>query len=155
MSNIKNKIEIARAIELRARHLGISVDMAKDPRSISAVGRLLLKGNISPLEHSAAEYFFKLHNDYFRAKGYPSAVYHNDGIGSASEEERLDILNAISERYKQTMYALEDVSKNAPLAIKAMQIIVIDNNDSDDLIGPLRIALGHLYEHFNKGKSNA
>ena len=91
--------DIERAIAIRAKHLGITLDMAKDPRSVTVVGRMFLRKEITNMEFNAAQYFYYLHNEYFRAKGYPSAVYPNDKHVGRNYEEAMKVFKKFEAKY--------------------------------------------------------
>ncbi|WP_083868466.1 hypothetical protein [Bartonella queenslandensis] len=151
------------ALEARARLMGLSLEQARDPRSATNLGRLVLlnekepgKG-ITPDQYDAIVKYLHVVNEYKQALLSPGAEWEkgvillNDNGGYEKWYQRAvqrydDVNKALVEGQRDNPHAnFEIIIKHVILRDIAMSHYMVD----------LRLLCDILYRHFNPQKINA
>lgn len=140
---------IKRQIEQRAQKFGLTFEKARDPCSVTAIGRLYLRGHITQRQYEAAGRFMKLKNDYDRIKGYPTAYYCGVSFQTnLGEHEFKQLLQKITKRYTEALAALCEVDRTARESLKRIVVEEREEACNAQSIASLTRALDCLAEHF-------
>ena len=142
------------AIEMRAKHTGLSETDAKDPRASTYIGRLFIagvdKGGISEDQYNAALKFIEVDNNYKKALLSPAAYY--DDFNSTPNPE---LYEAFCKRAKKQYLAAREAIQEAQFDNRidnlyaALQYIVLEDREMPHLVGALRLVLNALNKHFS------
>ncbi|OPB31413.1 hypothetical protein [Bartonella sp. AR 15-3] len=141
------------AIEMRAKRFGLTIEEAKNPLSSTYVGRLYLKGELTQDQYDAAQKYLQIKNDYWCAKGLPSAVYDESPIIS-DNGAREKWVQMATEHFS----AVQNVVQEAQCLYHqynlhaALQYLVIEDQSLPQLVCSLRIVLNALYKHFTQNR---
>ncbi|WP_375651776.1 hypothetical protein [Bartonella sp. LB28NMGDW] len=145
------------AIEMRAKHFGLSLEEAKNPLVGTYIGRLCLLGykgdssGISKEQYDTAQRYLQIRNDYLCAKGLPNGYY--DGFTHSASDEKAkkqwvqratNCYEDMQEAIKEAQYLHRQHNFHA-----ALQYLVIEDQPLPNLVGSLRIILDALYKHFD------
>ncbi|WP_330169235.1 hypothetical protein [Bartonella grahamii] len=145
------------AIEMRAKHFGLSLEEAKNPLVGTYIGRLCLLGykenssGISKEQYDTAQRYLQIRNDYLCAKGLPNGYY--DGFRHSASDEKAkkqwvqratNCYEDMQEAIKEAQYLHRQHNFHA-----ALQYLVIEDQPLPTLVGSLRIILNALYKHFD------
>lgn len=145
------------ALKARARHMGLSLDQAKDPRAASYAGRLSILGRedgLSGDQYDAAQQFLQLRNDYKKALLSPDAYYEATGIHLNADNmgEYEAWVGRVKKRYAGALKAIQEaqMDNGRENLYAALQYVVIDDQDLPYLLGAVRLVLNALCRHFKR-----
>jgi len=142
------------ALEVRARHLGLSVDEVRDPRTATYIGRLAMMGaeagGLSEQQYQVAQKFLEIRNNYQRAILSPDAAWEERVIRTFGETEEETTRRNIA-RYEAMMKAVQEAQLKSPNENfhAALQYLVIEDKELPHMVGTLRLVLNALYRHFH------
>jgi len=141
------------ALSVRARHLGVSVEEARDPRLSTYIGRLYRlgaqAGGLSEEQYDAALAFLEIRNKYLWAIGSPAAL-HEEGTGVLDDVGYEEAVKRDRARYGAMLKALQTAQfeHRHDNLFAALQYLVIDDVELPHMLGALRLALNALNNHF-------
>jgi len=146
------------ALLARARHSGLSLKQAEDPRAESYLGRLSLLGRtdgVSRQQYEAAQQFLHLRNEYRKSLLSPGAYYEENGLRLVSDEDRADYaawVGRVRRRYAAALRAVQEAQNDngKENLYAALHYIVIEGLALPHLLGPARMVLNALHRHFNR-----
>jgi hypothetical protein len=140
------------AITARQRQFGVTAAQANDPALGSAIGRLRRAGEITEAQYEAGVEYAKLKERYSRA-------ILAGGLGSPADLDRgggHDNRDGTDERYVASCRSAYDgmaaarqaLAEADPLAQRAVDLWVIENQEVHRVIGDLRLGLNALARLF-------
>jgi len=138
--------------------LGVPVEMARDPRTGSYIGRLFLFGRgegLSRDQYDAAIQFLRLHNDWRKVIGSPEAHYEQRATVDAVDPDKYEAWAAHTlKEYEAVKEAIqrEQMQLRGENLWAALQYVVIRDMELPHLIGPTRIVCNALHRHFTSAK---
>jgi len=143
------------ALETRARHMGLTINEAKDQRAATFIGYLAILGPIDGLserQYEAFNDFLKLRNDWLASKKIPGAEYDNDGKGGGGDfvsDAYIDWCHGVHERFSACRRAIQEAqNENREISLwAALDICVIGGYRMYEMIGELRL-LGNVLGKF-------
>ncbi|AQS42314.1 MAG: Hypothetical protein BHV28_16360 [Candidatus Tokpelaia hoelldobleri] len=145
------------ALAARARHTGLDLARASDPRAATYIGRLNMAGShegLSRDQYEAALKFLEVRNDYQRSLLSPGAYYESSGqnshTGDGNMADYTQWASRVRRRYDQAMKALQEAQfdNSSENLYAALQYVVINGQELPHLLGATRIALNALARHF-------
>lgn len=145
-------------ITMRAKHTGLTLAEAKDPRAESYIGRLYMlgveKGGISEDQYNAAIRFLEIDNNYKKVLLSPSAHYDQRNMANDPEAYRQFCIEA-KKRYKAAREAIQEAQfdNNDENLLNALQYVVVENLELPHLVGATRMVLNALSRHFFLAKT--
>ncbi|WP_019221212.1 hypothetical protein [Bartonella senegalensis] len=143
-------------IEMRAKHFGLSIEEAKNPLSISYIGRLCMLGKkqagsgISEEQYDTAQKYLQIRNDYLCAKGLPSGYYDNFTHALFDEKAKKQWVCRATDHYEE----MQEVIREAQQRHRqhnfhaALQYLVVEDQPLPSLVCSLRLILDALHKHF-------
>ncbi|OPB34945.1 hypothetical protein [Bartonella taylorii] len=142
-------------IEMRAKHLGLTVEEAKNPLVGTYIGRLCLRGykqdtsGISKEQYDTAQQYLQIRNDYLCAKGLPSG-YYDDFTHASDEKAHKQWLQKATNRYEDMKEAIKEAQHlhHQYNFHAALQYLVVEDQPLPYLVCSLRIILNVLHKHF-------
>ncbi|MBB4076271.1 hypothetical protein GGR08_000564 [Bartonella fuyuanensis] len=145
------------AIEMRAKHFGLSLKEAKNPLSSSYIGRLCLLGfkenstGISKEQYDTAQRYLQIRNDYLCAKGLPNGYYDGFTHSTSDENAKKQWIQRATEHYEDMQEAIKEAQSlhRQHNFHAALQYLVIEDQPLSTLVGSLRIILDALSKHFS------
>lgn len=143
------------ALEARARHMGLTLNEAKDQRAATFIGYLAILGpidGISERQYEAFNDFLKLRNDWLASKKIPGAEYDNEGKGGGGDfvtDAYIDWCHSVHDTYTACRRAIKEAqNENRNISLwGALDMCVVGNIRVYGLIGDLRI-LGNVLAKF-------
>ncbi|OYY00910.1 MAG: hypothetical protein B7Y80_03055 [Hyphomicrobium sp. 32-62-53] len=152
---------MATVLNARARHFGVSITSARDPRLGTALGRLNYQGRISDEQYQAGQTFGELYQRHHRTMGLPTpsprsvaGLLINEGIFGGSEViPSPDDVARLRKRFDEAADALDACDRDHRLcegrrpAALIYRIVCVDEDARDwpdEDIGNLRVALNAL-----------
>jgi len=145
------------ALEARARHTGLSIAQAADPRAENYLGRLAMLGREEGLGHdqyAAAIKFLEIRNDYHRSLLSPGAYYETTGLrfGVDNIEEYAAWCRRVRRRYTAALKAVQEAQfdNGHENLYAALQYVIIDGLELLHLLGATRMVLNALHRHFQR-----
>ncbi|WP_246708112.1 hypothetical protein [Bartonella sp. HY038] len=149
------------AIEVRARRFGLNVHEARNPMAATFIGRLAMKGaanGLSQDQYDAALQFLKIRNDYRCSLLSPGAFYEKTGqsMNVDNMQEYTDWVLRARQRYQNAMKAIQEAQfdNGHENLYAALQYVIINDVELENLIGAARMVLNALVRHFC-AKTNA
>ncbi|WP_375622867.1 MULTISPECIES: hypothetical protein [unclassified Bartonella] len=151
------------AIEMRAKHFGLSLEEAKNPLVGTYIGRLCLLGykgdssGISKEQYDTAQQYLQIRNDYLCAKGLPNGYYDGFTHSVSDEKAKKQWVQRATEHYE----AMQEAIKEAQYLHRqhnfhaALHSLVIEDQPLSTLVGSLRIILDALYKHFDNSSKKS
>lgn len=143
------------ALDARRRHLGLTVEQAKDQKAGSFIGYLNLIGpsdGLSDDQYEAATNYLGLHNAYLRAIGAPGRVLDGETGIPASEvtDAYIDWVIDTKEVYADCRKAIQESQNEARHANlwAALDYCIIQDQHIHRMIGDLRILCNCLARFF-------
>lgn len=142
------------AIEMRAKHTGLSEMDAKDPRASTYIGRLFIaginKGGISEDQYNAALKFIEVDNNYKKALLSPAA-YYDELNGSANPDGNEAFCKRAKKQYLAARGAIQEAQFDNRIdnLYAALQYIVLEDREMPHLVGAVRLVLNALNKHFS------
>ncbi|WP_273755562.1 hypothetical protein [Bartonella sp. MM73XJBT.G] len=145
------------AIEMRAKHFGLSLQEAKNPLVGTYIGRLCLLGykgdssGISQEQYDTAQQYLQTRNDYLCAKGLPNGYYDGFKHNASDEKAKNQWVEKATQRYE----AMQEVIKEAQNLHRqhnfhaALQYLVSEDQPLPTFVDSLRLILDALYKHFD------
>ncbi|WP_455476587.1 hypothetical protein [Bartonella sp. B41] len=143
------------AIEMRAKHFGLTAEDAKNPLSGTYIGRLCLQGEFSQEQYDAAQRYLQIRNDYLCAKGLSGAVY-NEALSSSNDEAREKWVKIATEQFlavKDIIAETQSLHRQYNLHA-ALQYLVVEDQPLPYLVNSLHIILNELYRYFTQNRVN-
>ncbi|WP_019223367.1 hypothetical protein [Bartonella rattaustraliani] len=150
------------ALETRARLMGLSLEQARDPRSATNLGRLVLlnekepgKG-ITPDQYDAAQKYLHVVNEYKQALLSPGAEWEKGVVLLNDNGEYEKWYQRALQRYDDVNKALIEGQRDNPHAnfeIIIKYVILRDIAMSHYMVD-LRLLCDILYRHFNPQEIN-
>ncbi|EJF78619.1 hypothetical protein MCO_00604 [Bartonella sp. DB5-6] len=142
-------------IEMRAKHLGLSIEEAKNPLVGTYIGRLCLQGykqdasGISKEQYDTAQQYLQIRNDYLCAKGFPSG-YYDDFTHTSDEKAHKQWIQKATNRYEDMKEAIKEAQHlyRQYNFHAALQYLVVEDQPLPYLVCSLRIILNALHKHF-------
>lgn len=142
-------------IEMRAKHLGLTIDEAKNPLVGTYIGRLCLQGykqdtlGISKEQYDTAQQYLQIRNDYLCAKGLPSG-YYDDFKHTSDEKAHKQWIQKTTKRYEEMKEAIKEAQHlhRQYNFHAALQYLVVEDQPLPYLVCSLRIILNALHKHF-------
>lgn len=138
--------------------LGIPVEMARDPRMGSYIGRLYLMGRtagISENQYHAALKFLNLRNRF--QKAVQSAGAHYDPKSLASVGVNIDEEQAFKEATEFYKFVQDEITRQQNVVRgnlrAALQYVIIDDGEFPHLLNDVRTVCNVLHRCFNPPKS--
>lgn len=145
------------ALEARARHTGLSIAQAADPRSENYLGRLAILGRgegLSDDQYIAAVKFLEIRNDYRRSLLSPGAYYEATGLryGADNMEEYTAWCKRVRQRYTSALKAIQEsqFDNGHENLYAALQYVIVDGLELPHLLGAARMVLNALHRHFRR-----
>jgi len=152
---------MATVLNARARHFGVSITSARDPRLGTALGRLNYQGQISDEQYQAGQTFGELYQRHHRTMGLPTpsprsvaGLLINEGIFGGSEViPSPDDVARLRKRFDEAADALDACDRDHRLcegrrpALLIYQIVCVDEDARNwpvEDVGNLRVALNAL-----------
>lgn len=143
------------AIEVRARRFGLNFNEAKNPMAATYIGRLAMKGaanGLSQDQYDAALQFLKIRNDYRCSLLSPGAFYEKTGqtMNVDNMQEYTDWVLRARQRYAKAMKAIQEAQfdNGHENLYAALQYVIINDVELDNLLGAARMVLNALARHF-------
>lgn len=143
------------ALDARRRHLGLTVEQAKDQKAGTFIGYLNLIGpraGLSDDQYEAATNYLGLHNAYLRAIGAPGRVLDGETGISASEvtDAYIDWVIDTKKVYSDCRKAIQEAQNEARHANlwAALDLIIVRDERMFHMIGDLRILCNCLARFF-------
>ncbi len=151
------KSALQSAIEMRAKHFGLSLNEAKNPLVGSYIGRLCLLGykedssGISREQYDTAQQYLQIRNDYLCAKGLPNGYYDGFKHSASDEKAKKQWIERVTQHYEEMQEAIKEAQylHRQHNFHAALQYLVIEDQPLPTLVGSLRIILDALYKHFD------
>jgi len=150
------------ALQARARHAGLTLAQARDPRAETYLGRLAIFGRgdgLSRDQYEAAQNFLALRNDYRRSLLSPGAYYEATGIrlGEDNMAEYTAWAGRVKKRYNGALKAIQEaqLDNGRENIYAALQYVIIDGLELPYLLGAVRLALNALHRHFSRSGEKA
>ncbi|WP_375615893.1 MULTISPECIES: hypothetical protein [unclassified Bartonella] len=145
------------AIEMRAKHFGLSLEEAKNPLVGTYIGRLCLLGykedssGISKEQYDTAQRYLQIRNDYLCAKGLPNGYYDGFTHSASDEKAKKQWIQKATEHYEDMQEAIKEAQyqHRQHNFHAALQYLVIEDQPLSPLVGSLRIILDALHKHFD------
>ncbi|WP_407966002.1 hypothetical protein [Bartonella sp. C271] len=137
------------AIEMRAKHFGLTKQEAKNPLSSTYIGRLYLKDELTQEQYDAAQKYLQIKNNYLCAKGLPNAVY-DEMPSSSDEKERDKWVQLVTEQFSNVQEVIRETQgfyRQLNL-YAALQYLVMEDKELPYLVFSLRIILNALQKYF-------
>ncbi len=138
--------------------LGIPVEMARDPRTGSYIGRLYLMGRtagISENQYHAALKFLNLRNRF--QKAVQSSGAHYDPKSLASVGIVVDEEKAFKETTEFYKFVQDEITKEQTIVRgnlrAALQYVIIEDGEFPHLLNDVRTVCNVLHRCFNPPKS--
>ena len=152
---------MATVLNARARHFGVSINSARDPRLGTALGRLNYQGRISDQQYQAGQTFGELYQRHHRTMGLPTpsprsvaGLLINEGIFGGSEViPSPDDVARLRKRFDEAADALDACDRDHRLcegrrpAALIYRIVCVDEDARNwpvEDVGNLRVALNAL-----------
>ncbi|KEC57041.1 hypothetical protein [Bartonella rochalimae] len=141
------------AIEMRAKHFGLTIEQAKNSLSGTYIGRLYLHSKLNQDQYDAAQKYLQIKNDYLCAKGLPYAIY-DDFSPSSNEEAQKQWIKKATNCYE----GMKEVIKEAQCFYhqynlhSALQYLVVEDKTLPHLVPSLHIVLNALHKHFTQNR---
>lgn len=145
------------ALNARARHAGITPDLAKDQKAASFIGILSIrgphKGGITLAQYDALEEYKRVRSDFMRAIAAPGAGVHGEGPGAGGSEISSAYVSWCSkarQRYDEMKQAirLEQEGNRTDNLLAAVDLCIHQDMRLWHLVGSLRILANCLARHF-------
>jgi len=156
LSRAKNPVQKV-ALEARARHTGLTIEAAAQPRAENYLGTLSLLGaheGISDEQYEAAQRFLALRNNYRKSLLSPGAYYEETGAGGKSEDMEAYAAWAARMRkhYSQALKAVQEaqLDNGQENLYAALHYVVMEGRCLPHLLGATRMVLNALYRHFRR-----
>ena len=147
------------ALETRARHMGISMDDAKDQKAGTFLGYLALIGprdGLSAAQYEGAQQYLLLRASYLRAIGSPAAIYDPEAVATGIDADAYAAwckrTRAQYEAVRQDIQEAQNYSRENLWA--ALQLVVIEDKPMHAMIGPTRLLCNVLAHHFGQSVKN-
>lgn len=146
------------AILMRAKHTGLSQQLAKDPRAATYIGRLFMIGpecgGISEDQYNAAIRYLEIDNNYKKALLSPAA-YYDDRSSTADALRYEQFCLHAKKQYKDARDAIQEAQFDNRFdnLYAALQYIVLDDLELPHLVGTTRLVLNALSRHFFLAKN--
>lgn len=145
------------ALTMRAKHYGLTLEQAADPKAATHLGRLCLQGKekgLSQEQYDAAIRFLNLKNEYQKSLLSPGAFYEQAGTISTHGDlvEYEAWVERVKKRYQAALKALQEAQfDNAKENIfAALQYVIIKDQNLPHLLGAARLTLNALDRHFSQ-----
>jgi len=139
------------ALAARARHQGLSMQDAANPRAENYLGTLSLLGKydgISGEQYEAAQRFLTLRNDYRKSLLSPGAYYETaqDGQQHDDEAEYGAWVKRVRNRYGQALRAVQEaqLDNGHENLYAALHYVVMEGRRLPHLLGATRMVLNAL-----------
>ncbi|MDD9329130.1 MAG: hypothetical protein PV353_01640 [Bartonella sp.] len=139
------------AIEMRAKHFGLTKQEAKNPLSSTYIGRLCLNGELTQEQYDAAQKYLQIKNNYLCAKGLPNAVY--DEMPSSSDDKARDQwVQLVTEQFSNVQEVIRETQGfyRQHNLYAALQYLVVEDQTLPYLVSSLRIILNALQKYFTQ-----
>lgn len=146
------------ALEARARLTGLNIDLAKDPRAATNLGRLAIVeeqshgSGITNVQYDAIQSYLKVVNDQARALCSPRAVYDKALITqSDNEDEYAQKCKRAIARYNAAQKAIAEGMRENPTTRLdiVLEHVIFRDIAMPRYLGDLRILCNILHHHFN------
>ncbi|EJF92660.1 hypothetical protein [Bartonella tamiae] len=145
-------------IEMRAKHTGLTLQQAKDPRSVTYIGRLYMMGiqgsGISEDQYNAAIKYLEIDNNYKKALCSDGAYY--DGYSPLlNDETQEEFCIKAKQQYRDTKKAIQEAQFDNKFdnLYAALQYVIIEDLELPHLVGTTRLLLNALARHFFLAKT--
>lgn len=145
------------ALEARARHAGLNLAQAVDPRAENYIGHLAILGRgegLSQDQYDAAVRFLEIRNDYRRSLLSPGAYYEVTGLrlGAENMQEYTGWCKRVRRRYTAALKAVQEAQfdNGCENLYAALQYVIIDGLELAHLLGATRMVLNALHRHFQR-----
>ncbi|MHC5307528.1 hypothetical protein [Bartonella sp. LJL80] len=146
------------AISMRAKHTGLSMQQAKDPRAATYIGRLFMMGveggGISEDQYNAAVKYLEIDNNFKKAQQSPGAYYDQH---SSAEDPMLyeEFCIIAKQKYQAAKKAIQEAQfdNRYDNLYAALQYVVIEDLELPYLVGATRLLLNALERHFFLAKT--
>lgn len=138
------------AKETRMRLFGLSKEQAGQPHANTAIGRLMLSGEISNDQFDALDRFIKSHETYMKAIQAPDSLKVPGSGGRAPDEDAdTEWRLSVERRYKEARKAVRDAQNycNGNL-YAAIDYLGFRNEFHEHMIGDLRLVGNVLIRHY-------
>lgn len=144
------------ALEARAKHLGISVEQARDQRAETFIGALAIRGRESGLskeQYEALTHYTELRADFHRAVKAPNAMASNGvqgGSGDVVSDGYVAWTKSAIGRYCDARTAIEEAQWANRVAniLAAVDYLVHRDQRLEHMVGDLRLGANALCLYF-------
>jgi len=153
LSRAKNPVQKV-ALAARARHKGLTMEQAAQPRAENYLGTLSLLGahdGISSEQYEAAQRFLTIRNDYRKSLLSPGAYYEETGLRREQDDEEYAAWVArVGKRYAQALKAVQEaqLDNGHENLYAALHYVVMEGRRLPHLLGATRMVLNALHRHF-------